>query len=211
MLLWGKAHDKEAAVLSSIPIRLGGMAAMVSGVLYVAAELLDLPDRAGWRSYYELLPGSGSLFFNALFFVGALAATLTIAVLYALRRDRYGTLGMLTSVAASVGVALMFWGELGSPVATIVGLLLGSLSVFALGLLTIGIGVWGLPWWCGVALIVWGSALLSRMLLVPVVGFSALTFLVSLGGVLAALPWIVVGFGVFRAAERRTEQPRRVR
>ena len=85
---------------------------MVSGALYLSAELLNLPGGGAlWRSYYGFLPGGGSLFFNALL-VGAMAATLAIASLYALRRDIYGVLGTLSSVAAFVGVALTLLGEL---------------------------------------------------------------------------------------------------
>ena len=54
-------------MLPSILIRLGGLAAMVSGALYVSADLLNLPGGGAlWRSYYGFLPGGGSLFFNAL-------------------------------------------------------------------------------------------------------------------------------------------------
>jgi hypothetical protein len=45
-------------MLPSILIRLGGVAAMVSGALYVSAELLNLPGGGAlWRSYYGFLPG----------------------------------------------------------------------------------------------------------------------------------------------------------
>ena len=81
-----------------------------------------------------------------------MAATLAIASLYALRRDIYGVLGILSSVAAFVGVALTLWGELGSPVAAVLGLLVGSIGVLALGLVTMAVGE--LAWWCGVALMV---------------------------------------------------------
>ena len=140
--------------------------------------------------------------------MGAMAATLAIAALYALRRDIYGALGMLSSVAASVGVALTLWGELGSPLAAVLGLFVGSVGVLALGLVIMAVGE--LPWWCGVALIVWGGALVF-LLLLPLVGVLAPPFPVSWGGVLAGVTWIVVGFGVFRAAGRRTEQPPRAR
>jgi hypothetical protein len=146
--------------------------------------------------------------FNALL-VGAMAATLAIAALYALRRDIYGALGMLSSVAAFVGVALTIWGELGSPLAAVLGLFVGSVGVLALGLVTT-MAVGELPWWCGVALIVWGWALVF-LLLLPLVGVLAPPFPVSWGGVVAGVTWIVVGFGVFRAAGRRSEQPPRVR
>jgi hypothetical protein len=195
-------------MLPSILIRLGGVAAMVSGALYVSAELLNLPGGGAlWRSYYGFLPGGGSLFFNALL-MGAMAATLAIAALYALRRDISGALGTLSSVAAFVGVALTLWGELGSPLAAVVGLLVGSVGVLALGIVTMAVGE--LPWWCGVALLVWGWALVF-LLLLPMMGVLAPPFPVSWGGVLAGVTWIVVGFGVFRAAVRRIERPQRER
>ena len=195
-------------MLPSILIRLGGVAAMVSGALYVSAELLNLPGGAAlWSSYYGFLPGGGSLFFNALL-VGAMAATLAIAALYALRRDISGVLGTLSSVAAFVGVALTLWGELGSPLAAVLGLWVESVGVLALGLVTMAVGE--LAWWCGVALIVWGWALVF-LLLLPMMGVLAPPFPVSWGGVLAGVIWIVVGFGVFRAGRGQTEQPQRER
>jgi hypothetical protein len=195
-------------MLPSILIRLGGLAAMVSGALYLSAELLNLPGGGAlWRSYYGFLPGGGSLFFNALL-VGAMAATLAIAALYTLRRDISGLLGTLSSVAAFVGVALTLWGELGSPVAAVLGLWVESVGVLALGLVTLAVGE--LAWWCGVALIVWGWALVF-LLLLPMMGFLAPPFPVSWGGILAGVSWMVVGFGVFRATRGRTEQPQRER
>ena len=195
-------------MLPSILIRLGGLAAMVSGALYLSAELLNLTGGGAiWRSYYGFLPGGGSLFFNALL-VGAMAATLAIAALYALRRDISGVLGTLSSVAAFVGLALTLGSELGSPVAAVLGLLVESVGVLALGLVTLAVG--GLAWWCGVALIVWGWALVF-LLLLPMMGVLAPPFPVSWGGILAGVSWIVVGFGVFRAARGRTEQPQRER
>jgi hypothetical protein len=136
--------------------------------------------------------------------VGIMAATLAIATLYAPRRDIYGVLGMLSSVAAFVGVALTPLGELGSPVAAVLGLWVGSVGVLALGLVTMAVRQ--LAWWCGVALIVWGWALVF-LLLLPMVGVLAPPFPVAWGAVLAGVTWIVVGFGVFRAARGRTEQP----
>src|ERR671910_680483 len=169
-------------MLPSILIRLGGLAAMVSGALYVSAELLNLPGGGAlWRSYYGFLPGGGSLFFNALL-VGAMAATLAIAALYTLRRDISGLLGTLSSVAAFVGVALTLWGELGSPLAAVLGLWVESVGVLALGI--VSIAARQLAWWCGVALLAWGSALVF-LLLLPMMGVLAPPFPVSWGGVLA--------------------------
>ena len=189
-------------MLPSILIRLGGLAAILSGALYVLADLLNLPGGGAlWSSYYGFLPGGGSPFFNALL-VGAMAATLAIAALYALRRDISGLLGTLSSVAAFVGVALTLWGELGSAVAAVLGLLVESVGVLALGVVSMAVGE--LAWWCGVTLIVWGWALVF-LLLLPMMGVLAPPFPVSWGGVLAGVIWIVVGFGVFRAARGQTE------
>ena len=190
-------------------IRLGGLAAIVGGALYVVAELLDLPDGVGGRVYYGFLPGGGSMFFNALL-VGAMAATLAIAVLYASRRDSDGIRVVLVSVVALIGLALMLWGELGEPVATVLGLLVGSMGVLMLGAVTISVGVGGLPRWCGAALMVWGLALLLWLLL-PGVGVLGPPFPMYLGGILAGASWTVAGLGVFLAAGRRTEQASRVR
>ena len=181
---------------------------MVSGALYVSADLLNLPGGGAlWRSYYGFLPGGGSLFFNALL-VGAMAATLAIAALYALRRDIWGLLGTLSSVATFLGVGLTLSGELGSPVAAVLGLLVESVGVLALGVVSMAVGE--LAWWCAVALTVWGWALVF-LLLLPMMGVLAPPFPVSWGGVLAGVIWMVVGFGVFRAARVQTEQPQRER
>jgi hypothetical protein len=188
-------------------IRLGGLMAVVSGVLYLVAESLNLPDDVGVRFYYGFLPGGESLYFNVLL-VGAMAATLAIATLYALGRDRDGLVVVL-SVVAFVGLALMLWGELGNLVAVLLGWSVESVGVFALGLATIGTGVRGLPWWCGVALMVWDPALVFWLLL-PGSGFLAPSLSGVLGGTLAGASWIVVGFGVFRAATHQTELSSRV-
>jgi hypothetical protein len=196
-------------MIRTVLIRLGGLVAMVSGVLFAVAELLDLPDGVGGRVYYGLLPGGGSLFYNALL-VGAMAEVAAIAVLHASRRDRDGIRGLLVSGVAFIGLALMLWGELGEPVAAVLGLLVGSLGVLMLGGVTISMGVHGLPRWCGAALMVWGLALILWLLL-PGVGVLGPPFPVSLGGGVVGVSWTVAGFGVFLAAGRRTEQASRIR
>lgn len=90
-------------------IRLGGLAAMVGGTLYVSAKLLDLPDPLGPIYYCGLVPCRGRFYVSALL-VGAMAAMLAIAVLYTPRRDHGGgTAAILTAVAAFFGLALVFW------------------------------------------------------------------------------------------------------
>jgi hypothetical protein len=191
-------------MLLTVLIRFGGLAAMVGGSLYAVAESLDLPDGIGGEVYYGLHPGGGSLFYDALL-VSTMAATLAIAILYALRRGSDGIRGVLVSVVAFFGLALMLWGELGEPVAAVLGSLVGSLGVLMLGGVTISMGVQGLPRWCGAALMVWGLVLLFWLLL-PSLGVLGPPFPVSLGGVVVGISWTVAGFGVFLAAGRRTEQ-----
>jgi hypothetical protein len=77
-----------------------------------------------------------------------------------------------------------------------------------LGGLTTATGM--LPRWCGVALAA-GNPIVVVLTMIPSAATMGGTF--PLGGVFQALggvPWIVVGYAIFRAAGRRTEQPSRV-
>jgi hypothetical protein len=126
-----------------------------------------------------------------LFVVGVMAA---IAALYALQRERYGLRFVVTlaSLMAFVGVALsglLFYTE--AFLIPVVGLLLATLGLILLAIVTIAAKV--VPWWVGVALIA-GSPPIA-FIFFPLMG----------------VPWIVVGYAVFRAAGRRTERPSRVR
>jgi hypothetical protein len=119
-------------------------------------------------------------------------------------------LGTLAFLVAFVGVAMIFVGELrslvigmsqdspGAAAASwlfIIGLLLATIGLPAYGAVTITAGE--LPWWCGAALLV-GS---------PIVGLFLYLFFDSLLGA----PWAIVGFAIFRAGSRLSEQPSRVR
>ncbi len=77
----------------------------------------------------------------------------------------------------------------------VLGLTLATLGLIALGIVTINGRV--LPLWCGVALMA-GN---------PLVGF----FLAIWFGGLLGVPWLVVGYAIFRAAKRGPERPSRVR
>jgi hypothetical protein len=195
-------------------IRFGGLAAMVGGTLYFVGAILNLSDegRAGFRSGFGYIFGGLSAILFVLLLMGAMAATLAIAALCARQRDIYGAFGMLAALAAFVCMALIFAGEIRLSgraeiygMASLYGSLLVSPGVLALGIVTIAPRE--LPWWCGVALIVWG------------LGFFW-TFFVDLGygptggttlALLLGAPWVVVGYAVFRAAGQRIEQPSRVR
>ena len=186
-------------ISSSNLIRWGGLAAIVGGALYALQSLRI------WPSHPE------NVFF--LFLVlGAMAAIAAIAALAVLERERWKLAWMLVaSLVAFVGIALMLveaLTELAVPeeppfvvlLLFFVGLLVGTLGIVALGILVMGFGV--LPWWGGAALIA-GSPLVALLLW----RLLLLRLPVDLTGVV----WAVVGYAVFRAAERQRERPPRVR
>ena len=195
-------------------VRLGGLAAMVGGVVYGGVGLVE--ERLAEYLYYVDSIGYG--FIAILLPVGAMAA---IVSLHALQRERYGRVGAAASLTAFVGLALatgvLTVGVVSSPpnvdllfMWLVIGLLIATVGIVLLGIMTTATEV--LPWWCGVALFIGGSPLSVFATMIPSAAaeeaFPLGTVVQALGGV----PWVVVGFAVFRAARRRTEQPtRRVR
>jgi hypothetical protein len=181
-------------------IRLGGLAAMVGGIALVILGLvtwLCIPNCPRSLGYIA------SVFF-VLLVLGAMAA---IAALHLLQRERYGLLGTLAFLVAFVGVAMIFVDQLRNLVNPdvaafswlfFIGLLVATVGIIAYGVVTTKAGV--VPWWCGAALIA-GSPLIGLFLYL----FSPVEDL------LLGIPWIVVGFAVFRAAGLRTVRPSRVR
>jgi hypothetical protein len=203
----------------SVLIRLSGLVAMVGGVasatlglLYVLqarGATLGSMERALQKGHYE----NPALM---VLLVGVLAA---IVALHAIQRRHYGSLGALASLAAFAGIAITvvsnLTGEL-APASTavvipllIVGVLAASVGIVGLGIATITAQV--LPRWAGMALIA-GSP--------PAVGLEFM-FLAVLGAaailsgeivwVLAGVPWVLVGYAIFRAESRLSERPSRVR
>ena len=161
-----------------------------------------------------------------------LGAMVAVAALHALQRERYGLKGALSSLVAFIGLAMFFvimtvnallivldasppLLDYLSPFLYLGGPALATIGIIALGAVTRVAEV--LPWWCAVALLA-GS---------PLGLFVLWAFgLFVLGGLLElllakapnlpltitwAVPWIVVGYAVFRAAGRRIEHPARVR
>ena len=201
---------------SSNRIRLGGLAAIVGGVIYVLSGLGGLAPIVGGvigGAIYGLsavVPGELS---SVLFLLSVMAV---IVALHLRQRERYGWRGTLGFPTALAGLALtlgaiidLFFirvkfpilADLLVPLLVGVGMLVATIGILALGGLTLDAGV--LPTWCGAALIagnpLWGIALL-------VVGGPHYD-----AHWLIAVPWVVVGFAVFRAARRRTERRPRVR
>jgi hypothetical protein len=213
-------------------IRLGGLAAMVGGVVYVVQGFLAPPlvrllvpaDAVQMTPALKeegvplekVIPGGRIIEdTNVVSFVLLLLGVMAvIAALHALQRELYGPgawerygLGALTSLASLVGVALILVGDLGDigglryqalaglrPVAMnlfLIGLLVATIGILALGVTTIAARK--LPWWCGAA---------------PIAGSPPIALFL---GPLLGVPWVVVGYAVFRTAARLPEQPSRVR
>ena len=187
-------------------VRLSGLAAMVSGVLYAALGLAVWLAEPPFPRIIQLLD-RGRIIADVInisfvfLVVGPLAA---IAALHTLHREFYGMTETLDSPVAFVGVALILVRGLGTVLRLlwtftpfVGGLMLAALGGMGLGVVTIAARA--LPWWCAVALIV-GS-----------LGFAPAGLFGELWGVLVGVAWAVVGFAIFRAAGRQTERSSRVR
>jgi hypothetical protein len=187
-------------------IRLGGLVSIMGGASYAALGFmmwLCTPNCPRSSGYVEL----------AFFVLLVLGAMVALASLHAIQRLRYGLLRTLVFLVAFVGVAMIFVSEFrslimalwqGSPGAGgvswlfIIGLLVATVGLIAYGVTIITASA--LPWWCGIALIV-GS---------PFVGLFLYIF-TPVEESLKGVAWVVVGFGIFRAATHLPEHPSRVR
>jgi hypothetical protein len=177
---------------------------MVGGIIFgVRESLLGRPDEP---------PG-----LVTLFLLSEMAAIVALHLLQR-GRERYGREGVLASATAFIGVALTVGGYILSDlfyrlgvislerlgiIMFLVGVLVAFIGNIVLAIATLDVGV--LPRWGGAALMA-GNPLLGVFILVVT------NHLVSpIGSWLVAVPWVVVGFAVFRAGGQRTEQPSRVR
>jgi hypothetical protein len=208
--LAGEGANEGAAMSSSMLIRLGGLMAIVGGVASTTLGLLltlspgYLPtspsvERAIQKGSYEV----------TVLFLSLLGAIAAIAALHALQKGRYGLRGAVAALSSLAGLTTTavgyLVGEISAVIATgtmfliiamlFVGLVVSTVGVVFLGATTISAKV--LPRWCGVALIAGNPT------------FELLFYLFSPW--LTGLPWVLVGYGVFRAAGRRSERPSRVR
>jgi hypothetical protein len=197
----GNGENKGAAISSSNLIRLGGLAPIAGGVVFaVYSSLVGLSE--------DTLFG-GTL--RVLFILFLLSMLVVIAALHLLLQrqgPRYGLAGTIVSATAFVGVALIAGGYiigidgLGATL-FLLGVSAATLGIIGLAPVTLSLGV--LPWWGGAALIA-GNPLLAALIILIFIGSYP-----HFGGWLVAVPWIVVGFAVFQAAGRPTEQLPRVR
>jgi drug/metabolite transporter (DMT)-like permease len=174
---------------SSMLIRFGGLVAMVGSVVFALVSLLR-PMLNAMLAEAVTLP----MFFLLLATVSV--AIVSIAAL--LRGTRHGGLGVVACGVSLVGVVLVFVGVLlgfAGIFVIMLGVLVATGGLVALAILTTGTNT--LPWWSGVALVAGG--------------LSFILVFYPLEDSLMGVPWLVVGYAIFRAAGRRTEQPSRVR
>jgi hypothetical protein len=178
-------------------IRLGGLAAMVVGVLYVLQTYLLWPLVR--MSATELNPPWVVYVIIVGFVVLLALGVMAIVALDAQGGGRYGLTAALASLTVAVGAAMVLVGmgmDLDrfssnlSALILIVGALVVTLGLVALGIVTITARV--LPWWCGAALI-------------------ASPIFALLGPLGGGVPLVLVGYAIFRASTYQTERPSRAR
>ncbi len=172
-------------------IRLGGLAAMVGGVVYAGVGLVE--ERLAEYLYYMGNIGGG--FVAVLLPLEAMAA---IAALHALQRELYGRAGAVSYLTAFVGLALAT-GALTVGVvspspdldslsnALVMGLLVATAGIVLLGGLTIATGT--LPRWSGVALIA-GSPLGVFAMMLPSAALEGTFLLGAAFQALGGVPWV---------------------
>lgn len=184
-------------------VRSGGLAAMVCGALYALER---------YRTSFDAGPPF------ILLLIAAMLATASIAVL--LQRERYGRSGVLASLASFVGLALVLMGNQiinsvtgSNPLASwgftalVLGFLAATIGLVVLAIVTINARL--LPWWGGVALIV-GSPF-GVLLLITLPATLSESLLEGpwqrLAEALVGVPWVLVGYVIFRAGARPSGRP----
>jgi hypothetical protein len=202
-------------------IRLGGVAAMVGGVLYAGVGLLE-------KHLAEDLVFSGYIGYRIIVVSLPLGTMAAIVALYALHRDRYGRTGTVLCLTAVLGLALATGALILRVLAAypiyafpdsglfgaliVLGLLVATAGMVLLGILSVAWRI--LPPWCGIALMVASPFVGVFFTMTALAALSVLAGGSALGRAFQALggvPCAVVGYYIFRAAGQRTERPARVR
>jgi hypothetical protein len=198
-------------------IRLGGLAAMVGGVLYAGVGLLE--ERLG-----EDLVFTGNIGYRFIVVSLPLGTMAAIVALYALHRDRYGRAGRVLCLTSVLGLGLAT-GALTLRVLAaypiyafpdlalfswliVLSLLVATAGMVLLGILSVAWRI--LPPWCAIALMV-GSPLVVFYTMIPSAALGGGSPFGIASQALGGVPCAVVGYYIFRAAGQRTERPARVR
>ncbi len=189
---------------SSNLVRWGGIAAVVTSLIFVVLFVLFNPEQG--LATDTFFSGSVS---TVLFFVALLGQVAGMAGLHALQGGRHGRLGAAGSVVAFVGfalvliafIALSLVGDTSSVGVVVFALLLllGILAPFV-GLALLGVATLRarvLPSWFGVLLIVG----------LPVVAVLMGSQLVGIGLVVYGVFWILVGYALLSSGNAQVTRP----
>ncbi len=173
-------------MLASGLVRLGGLAAMLAGVVFLVDEILGLMNPAPYL--------------DVMFVVAMLFVLAGMVGFHALQQGHYGRLGWVGFYAIVVGVLAQVLG--------LVLLLLGSMALLwlipvATLAVLVGFALYGvatlrarvLPRWCGVALIV---------------AFPAAIALGTYAYFWLGLVWLALGYVLWRQRSTATERSSRV-
>jgi hypothetical protein len=185
---------------------------MAGGVVYAGVGLVE--ERLAEYLYYTGNIGEG--FIAVLLPVGAMSA---IAALHALQRESYGWTGTAVSSTAFFGLAVATCALTVGVVSAspdidllfnvlLIGLLVATVGIVLLGGLTVATGM--LPRWCGLALMV-GSPVGVFLTMLPSAALGEASLIGGTFQALGGVPWVVVGYAVFRAGGRQAQQHSRVR
>jgi hypothetical protein len=200
-------------------IRFGGLLAMVGGAVSATLGLLhvlqargigfDSAEKALQKGHYE----------NPVALILLVGVLIAIAALHLVQRERYDGWGALTSVAAFAGVAMVVVGGLaGELISTgavvgipllIGGVVAASVGIAALGVVTINTGL--LPRWSGIALIAGSPPGVGTLFMFSTLLVMARIVPGEIGWALAGIPWMLVGYAIFRAGSARQQRSSRVR
>ena len=183
---WRKACREETVLLASGLVRLGGLAAMLAGVVFLVDEILGLMNPAPYL--------------DIMFVVAMLFVLAGMVGFHALQQGHYGGVGWVSFYAIVVGVLAQVLG--------LVFLLSGSMALLwllpvATLAVLVGFAIYGvatlrarvLPRWCGVALIV---------------AFPAAIALGTYAYFWLGLVWLALGYVLWRQSGTATERSSRV-
>lgn len=191
---------------SSNLIRLGGMAAVVGGVLWLAGGLIALMIGANSQD-----PASFSSLVEGIFTVAFIGTLAGIAGLHVRQASSYGLLGTAGSVAAFTGIASMSAStgasaligptSVGNPILDslfFLGFLIAVVGFVLLGIATLRVRV--LPRWCGILLI----------LFLPVVAALGASLGGFGAGIVQGTVWLALGYLLWseRSTSRSTSTQR---
>jgi hypothetical protein len=234
--LVAKGARKGVALASSRFIRWGGLAAMLGGILGIlispllsvawfategGAESLENPLVAGWaepfaRTFSPLLtfasPDAVYLTYGKVFLFVFLGFLVGLLALHARQAPRAGGLEKWGFPVALVGTVLLVVGLIGAFWVGAVGFSYFAFVVPGYLLMSVGWTLFGIG-----TLRARVAPLLGAWLLIlgGFPGFFVITILLgqhnSMGWLLVALAWIVLGYALWSASDMPAGQPSRVR